>query len=137
LGNFKSAITNAKFKGLERASIIFEGRAKQEAPSKTFNLRKSIVHKTQSDGNKAVVKTELDYSVHQEFGTGIYGIKRRPITPKRGKFLKFEVNGKTVFARSVKGVKGKFFMKKGSEELSRRTNEINSVIYDELKKGLQ
>jgi hypothetical protein len=36
-------------------------------------------------------------------GTGIYGPSGAPITPKRGKFLVFEVNGQLIFARSVRG----------------------------------
>lgn len=36
-------------------------------------------------------------------GTGIYGPSGSPITAKNGKALRFEVNGKIVYARSVKG----------------------------------
>jgi phage gpG-like protein len=38
-----------------------------------------------------------------QYGTGIYGPTGNPITPKNGKFLVFEVNGKTYFVKSVKG----------------------------------
>lgn len=36
-------------------------------------------------------------------GTGIYGPSGQPITPNKGRFLAFEVNGQMVYARSVKG----------------------------------
>lgn len=43
------------------------------------------------------------------FGTGIYGPRRRPIVPKRAKFLRFNVGGRVVFARSVRGMKKRNF----------------------------
>jgi phage gpG-like protein len=53
--------------------------------------------------NKAAqVRVRVHYAAIHEFGGTI---KPKPgtwtITPKNGKFLKFEVNGKTVFARKV------------------------------------
>lgn len=47
------------------------------------------------------------------FGTGIYGPRRTPIVPKRAKFLVFEIGGRTIYARSVKGMKGYDFIKGG------------------------
>jgi len=37
-----------------------------------------------------------------QYGTGIFA-GRGPITPKNGKFFRFVVNGKVIFARSIKG----------------------------------
>lgn len=48
--------------------------------------------------------------VHE--GTGIYGPHRRPIYPKRSKILRWKaVDGKTIFAKSVRGMKKNQFLK--------------------------
>jgi len=50
------------------------------------------------------------------FGTGIYGPRGTPIVPKKHKFLKFDIGGETIFARSVKGMKGFDFIQAGWDE---------------------
>ena len=37
-------------------------------------------------------------------GTGVYGPHGHPIVPRRAKFLRFELNGRVVYATSVRGV---------------------------------
>ena len=55
-----------------------------------------------------------------EQGTGIYGPSGQPIRPKTKKFLAFRgKGGKMVFTKSVKGVRGRFYMK-GSVEQNQR-----------------
>lgn len=49
------------------------------------------------------IRNEAPYALALELGTGIYGPSRRPIKPKNGTRLRFTVNGRVVFARSVKG----------------------------------
>lgn len=57
-----------------------------------------------------------------EFGVGIYnegpGLKG-PIVPRKGKALRFEIDGKVVFARSVKGFKGVAMVRGNWENLKR------------------
>lgn len=45
-------------------------------------------------------------------GTGIYGPRRRPITPKTARYLRFKPKGSTtyVYARSVRGMKPRPYM---------------------------
>ncbi|KOS64629.1 hypothetical protein FJQ98_14120 [Lysinibacillus agricola] len=43
--------------------------------------------------------------MYHELGTGIYGPKKQPIVPKNKKALKFEIGGKTIVVKSVKGIK--------------------------------
>lgn len=50
------------------------------------------------------------------FGTGIYGPRGTPIVPKKYKFLKFDIGGETIFARSVRGMKGHDFIQAGWDE---------------------
>ncbi|RIJ63608.1 hypothetical protein [Rummeliibacillus sp. POC4] len=42
---------------------------------------------------------------YMEEGTGVHGPKGRPITAKNGGLLRFTVGGKTIFVKSVKGMK--------------------------------
>jgi phage gpG-like protein len=67
------------------------------APYKTGNLRGSITVET--DGKKARVGTNLVYARIHDVGGSIKGYTVRP---KRGKVLRFQSGGKTVFARSAK-----------------------------------
>lgn len=102
-----------------KTALSVESKAKAHAPIRHGLLRGSI--HTQgpflvSNDIEAKVGTNLHYSVYQEYGTGIYGKEKRPITPKRGKFLAWKKNGKWILARSVRGVKGKFYFKQAKEE---------------------
>jgi len=58
-----------------------------------------------------MIYTNVEYAEAVNVGTGIYGPQKRPIRsnkpgptirPKRASVLRFEVDGKTVFAKSVK-----------------------------------
>jgi hypothetical protein len=46
-------------------------------------------------------------------GTGLYGPHSHRIVPRHSKFLKFEIDGEIIFARSVRGQKGQFFLERG------------------------
>ncbi|MFJ4960266.1 hypothetical protein [Streptomyces sp. NPDC088739] len=50
-----------------------------------------------------------------EKGTGLFGPRARRIVPRRAKALRFEVGGQVVFARSVKGMRPKPFMRRSLE----------------------
>jgi len=138
LNNAGNIVRDAKVKGLTTASMIFTTFSKQIVPVATGNLRRNIKYKVSSEGNNSKIDTgTVDYAIHQEYGTGIYGRRGRMIVPKRAKMLRFKNKaGKIIFAKAVRGVKGKFFMQKGSEETARRNKDIDSTIYKELQKGL-
>lgn len=94
----------------EVADKVVRG-AKHNAPRKTSTLAVSI----NFEGPKysgaqitATVGTKLKYAPYQEFGTGVFA-GNGPIRPKRGKVLAWKSGGKTIFARSVQGIKGKRF----------------------------
>ena len=57
-------------KGLEKACLVVERSAKNEAPVRTGNLRSSITHKV--SGTEGTIGTSLDYAPYVEIGTGIY-----------------------------------------------------------------
>lgn len=139
LGNSSQIVKNAKIKGLTQASMIFQTKSKQEAPVDTNNLRRNIKYEVDTDGNQAKVFVDpnVKYGIFQEEGTGIFGVKRAYIYPKKAKYLAWKSKtGKMVFARKVKGVIGRWYMKKGSEYLLSQNNKISEIIYNELIKGL-
>jgi hypothetical protein len=53
---------------------------------------------------------QVNYAWYVVKGTGIYGPRRRPITPKNAEVLVFRVGGQVVFARQVKGQKPNPFL---------------------------
>ena len=78
------------------------------APVDTGFLKNSI--------NVEITDTEIHinmplYGLFLEYGTGIYGPLGRPITPKEKKALKFKIGGKIVFAKSVKGMTPRPFVR--------------------------
>ena len=124
---FKQApdITAKHIIGAGNKSLIsLQGTAKQLAPVDTSRLRQSIlVSPMKRTGNviSGSVGTSTTYSVYQEVGTGIYGPKHAPIKPKTKKFLAFKTkDGKWIRAKSVKGVRGRFYMKGSVEQNQRR-----------------
>jgi hypothetical protein len=92
-------------------------RARQLVPVDRGQLRGSIaVEFTQSsEGAVARIGSNLPYAIFVHEGTGVFGPRGTPITPKNGQYLVFKPRsprpGTTsksgfVFARSVQGMKG-------------------------------
>lgn len=124
---------------LQAATFIAEGTAKEKAPIDDGFLRGSIHSKVGRVGSEmiGVVGTNLEYAPYQEHGTGIYGPKGAPITPKRGKFLRFKTkSGQVVFARSVKGTRAKKFMAAGMEAVKHNLGKIRSIGMMAVRKRL-
>lgn len=79
-----------------------EALAKEKAPHKTGALRSSITH--QASQNTLEISANTAYAMYQEFGTasrGEFGGSPYTITPKKGKYLIFYVNGKKVVTKKV------------------------------------
>lgn len=78
--------------------------AQAYAPVRTGALRNSIHILILSGGLTAQVMTDVPYAVYVEFGTGVRGEfpgKPTTITPKHGQYLRFQVNGRWVYAKKV------------------------------------
>lgn len=132
-------VENACEKMILRAALMAEAKAKEKAPIDKGILRGSITHRVEHQGNTIIgrVGTNLDYAVHQEYGTGLYGRRKDYIYPRRSKVLRFKVRGGgIVFARRVRGTQGKFFIKKGLQEVKDRIEEIKSFGIKLLREGL-
>lgn len=87
--------------------IASEAKAKASWIDRTGNTRNAIHGGVDGVGDEFVIYVAhgSEIGVYHELGTGIYGPKGRPITPVKANMLHFKVNGKDVFARSVKGIK--------------------------------
>ena len=70
-------------------------RAKQRVGVDTGRLRSSISHTVNVEGKKVVgrVGSVVQYARYHHEGTGIYGPKRKPITPVKAPFLVFPAKG--------------------------------------------
>ena len=135
LMNAKDIIDKVAKTTLEKASLLVISKAKQEAPRKTSTLARSITYNVEKSGGdwQSRVGSNVEYAPHQEYGTGIYG-KGSRIVPKRAKMLAWKgKTGKMIFARSVKGTKGKKFMQKGIDYLQDKMSEVQSIASQVMK----
>lgn len=116
LQRLKKAAEDSVSRSVIRRGLRVEAAAKALAPVDTGRLRSSIHMRIERrDGvTVCVISTNVKYAAYHEYGTGIYGPKRRPIRPVRAKRLVFIPKGgnELVFAKQVRGVKAKHFMKK-------------------------
>jgi Bacteriophage protein of unknown function (DUF646). len=96
-------------RGILKLGKKVERKAKRLVPVDHGILRNSITTELIiRKGPVARIGTNVKYALYVHEGTGIYGPKGVPITPKHGKVLVFtsRKTNKLVFARSVKGMKG-------------------------------
>ncbi len=123
MGNAPKAVEKATKVLLDTATLKVQGKAKELAPVDKSTLRKSILREVKGDTGK--VGSNVPYAKYQEFGTGIYGPKGSPITPKNGLFLAWKTkSGTWARARSVKGSPAKHFLQGGVDEMWRDINQI-------------
>jgi hypothetical protein len=110
---------------VNKSLVGYQAAAKELAPVDTSRLRTSLaITPATIDGStvSGSVGTSVKYAEAQEGGSGIYGPTGQPIRPKSAKVLAFPVGGKMVFAHSVKGVRGRFYMKGSLERNQTRTD---------------
>jgi len=126
-------ISKAGRKMIDFATLLALSTAKQEAPVRNNILRGSITRSILSDF-EGKIGTNVEYAKYQEFGTGIYGPKKRMIVPKRAAFLVFKnKSGKLIFAKKVRGTKPKKFMQKGLQSVQDRLDDIKQVGFQLIK----
>lgn len=108
----------------KRVGVLARTRAQQiiaeEMNDRSGKLRTRTNFEVKVSGGNVLLEFYNDageYAGFQEYGTGIYGPKKKPITPKHGKLLTWidPDTGKRVFARSVRGVPPKRFMHRAIE----------------------
>lgn len=123
-----------------KSLVSLQGSAKQLAPIDQGPLRAGIqvtpMRRTGSVIAGSVNATRA-YSIFQEAGTGIYGPRKAPIRPKNGKFLVFKGrDGKTIFARQVKGSRPRWFMKGSVEQNQSKIDRYFEQAADNITKDL-
>lgn len=106
------------YREIDRQGRRVEAQAKRNANVDTGQMRASIRNSTSTRGRRVTARigSDVEHALYQHEGTGIYGPRHRVITPKRGKFLRFEVSGpvgprrpgdrgnsNVVYARYVRG----------------------------------
>lgn len=92
------------------------------SPVDTGRLQGSWMH-----DNQGLVRKIFTSTIYADFldkGTGVYGPKRKPITPKKGKALKFRAGGKIIYRKSVKGIKPQHFVKASINSTKSRIQEF-------------
>ena len=96
-------------RGILKIGKKVERKAKRLVPVDHGVLRNSInTELIIRKGPVARIGTKVKYALYVHEGTGIYGPKGVPITPKKSKVMVFtsRKSGDLVWARSVKGMKG-------------------------------
>ena len=104
-------------RAVHKTALMIEARAVLNAPHKTTNLINSATTDFRPAGldSVAFVKFTAKYALYVHEGTGIYGPKGKRIQPVRAKALMFFIDGQPVFRKSVKGMKGRPFLKQAFE----------------------
>lgn len=101
----------------------------KEAPIDTGRLRGSIQFPEKVSSLKYQISINARYWEWLQFGTGPYVIK-----PKTKKVLRFEVGGRTVFAKFVNhpGIKPNPFIDRAIDKTSNKVEDIVGQALDEV-----
>ncbi|WP_010174888.1 HK97 gp10 family phage protein [Bacillus coahuilensis] len=106
-------------------------RVKINAPKDHGRLAGSFqLHK--DDDLTYRVFTKVKYALMVNNGTGEYGPNKRPITPKNGEYLVFNVGGKTIFTKEVKGQKPNPYIDNSISETKSRVQEFIEKAIQEV-----
>lgn len=97
---------NSRILLMSRGELVAQ-RARQLVPVNTGKLRQSIEATLTERGGipVCIIGSDVEYAAYVHEGTGIYGPHHQRITPRRGKYMVFEINGEMVFARSTSGMR--------------------------------
>ena len=126
--------------------VVSEAQRNAAPFRKTGDLQRSIVigRLTKTD---ATVEARAPYALFVEKGTGIYGPRKRRITPKSAKALRWEGGGKSkvrltgrsrtrggrpiadvMFATSVKGRPATPFMEPAAQKVTKDTGIVAEIV---------
>lgn len=129
----KEEVNRGFAKGIQRVTAQMAQASQQNAPYKTGNLRRSIHAEVASLGGltgKVIQDSGVGkYGEWVHNGTGIYGPKGTPIVPVNKKVLAWKTKGGMVFAKSVKGMKARPYMKQAFEQ---KKPEVPEIIKDSI-----
>ena len=77
-----------------------------------------------------------EYALFVALGTGIYGERGKPIVPVHAQALRFEIGGKVIFAKSVKGQKPNPYHERGVARGEKRIDEFIRRAQREVEGGV-
>lgn len=133
--SLEHAILNIETSGEVPREFIVEAkgivvyRMALNAPRRTGRLISSIVSEGWETG--FIVYLKAPYALFVDQGTGLFGPKGQLIFPRKAEALRFEVGGKTVFAKYVRGFPGRFFVRKTAEEVQPELFELADRLWRE------
>jgi hypothetical protein len=107
--------TGAVGRYLDTRATIVQMAAKEDCPKRTGNLSERINRRWFDAGGELAISViaQTPYAMWVHEGTGIYGPLKRPIVPVHAKALSWiGADGVRVFAKSVKGMRGRPFLAK-------------------------
>ena len=104
---------------LDRLAGRLAEEMRERAPVRTGRLRDSI--RVARIGRFRLVGPTVPYAPYVEFGT-----RPHVIRPRRARALRFEVEGRTVFAMYVRhpGFRGRFFVRRSVEAVMREIPDL-------------
>lgn len=135
--SFKKApkkVTPILLKATKKAGALIVRVAKEEAPSKTSNLRRLIELELGNIFARITPTANYSHFVHE--GTGIFGSKGAMILPKKAKAMRFQGKGGYVFIKSSKGQPANKFLDRTAKNVQREVNEIFIEAQKEIIKIL-
>ena len=106
---------------VNKSLVVLQATAKAAAPVDTGKLRSGIQISPASPSGEVIqgsvfTDASVPYALWVERGTGLYGPYQTPIVPTTAKALAFELGGVKVVRRSVRGMKGREYMKTAVEQ---------------------
>lgn len=128
MGNLQSGLRRMPREILEQGSATIEMDLKRNVPVRTGKLRDSITREVY-DSN-AIIRTSSGYGRFVNDGT-------RPhiILPRFGRFLRFEINGRVIYAKRVHhpGFTGRRFVEATLAESMPKIIELIKRIWDGMR----
>lgn len=116
----ESKLSEYKTELLYKIGYLLVGKIKQKIVDKQLVATGRYLNSIQAtvlNENNLVVSDGVFYGIYLEIGTGIYGPKATPITPKKAQFLHFRLKtGEEIFAKQVKGIPPQFVFEESLEE---------------------
>lgn len=105
MGNLQSGLARLPREILESGSATIEMDLKRNVPVRTGRLRDSITREVFD--NSAVIRTNSGYGRFVNDGT-----RPHDIFPRNGRYLRFEIGGRTIYAKRVRhpGFTGRKFV---------------------------
>lgn len=100
------------YRNMERRVRRVEAEAIRRAPGSMKQGIRVSIQRGPGGEFRGVVRSTHPASIFVIKGTGLHGPRNRRITPVRAKALRFVLNGRVVFAKSVSGQRPNDFLTK-------------------------